>query len=75
MPRVMIMEKTIGPALKKGTWVLCDRFSDSSFAYQGFGRELGLDRLEAMHALALGDFFPDSPLFLTLPQKKVMPAF
>lgn len=53
------VEKTIKPALKNGTWVLCDRFSDSSFAYQGFGRSLGLDHMERLHALALGDFFPD----------------
>jgi dTMP kinase len=53
------VEKIIKPALLKGTWVLCDRFSDSSFAYQGFGRCLGLEVMEKLHALVLGDFFPD----------------
>jgi dTMP kinase len=52
-------EKLIKPTIEKGLWVLCDRFSDSSFAYQGFGRSLGLERLEQLHHLALGNFFPD----------------
>ena len=52
-------EKLIKPALQKGTWVLCDRFSDSSFAYQGFGRGIGLEKIESLHHLILGDFFPD----------------
>lgn len=63
-------EKLIKPTLKEGTWVLCDRFSDSSFAYQGFGRNLGLERLEKLHALALGDFFPDLTfIFDILPEE------
>jgi len=52
-------EKLIKPALQENFWVLCDRFSDSSFAYQGFGRNLGLERIETLHHLALGNFFPD----------------
>lgn len=63
------VEKTIKPALAQGTWVLCDRFSDSSFAYQGFGRELGLETLEKLHALALGDFFPDLTFIFDIPAK------
>lgn len=59
-------EKIIKPALEKGLWVLCDRFSDSSFAYQGFGRQLGLERLEALHHLVLGNFFPDLTFILDI---------
>ena len=60
------VEKLIKPALEKGTWVLCDRFSDSSFAYQGFGRNLGLACMEKLHALVLGDFFPDITLIFDI---------
>jgi dTMP kinase len=64
------VEKIIKPALSKGTWVLCDRFSDSSFAYQGFGRGLGLDLMEKLHALVLGDFFPDLTLIFDVSPKE-----
>ena len=64
------VEKTIKPALEKGTWILCDRFSDSSFAYQGFGRGLGLDHMEKLHALALGDFFPDLTFIFDIDPKE-----
>jgi dTMP kinase len=63
------VEKVIKPAVKNGTWVLCDRFSDSSFAYQGFGRELGLEVMEKLHTLVLGDFFPDLTLIFDAPPK------
>jgi len=60
-------ENTIAPALAKGTWVLCDRFADSTLAYQGYG--LGVDRehLAALHRLALGTVRPDLTLILDLP--------
>jgi dTMP kinase len=64
------VEKIIKPALSKGTWVLCDRFSDSSFAYQGFGRGLGLDVMEKLHALVLGNFFPDLTLIFDVSPKE-----
>ena len=63
-------EKVIKPLTEKGTWVLCDRFSDSSFAYQGFGRQVGLEKIEALHQIALGDFFPDLTFIFDIPSEE-----
>ena len=62
--------RTIEPALAQGIWVVCDRFADSTLAYQGYGRGLPLDDLRALHRLALGDFAPDLTLILDLPVEK-----
>src|SRR5580704_1259557 len=48
--RAQAIAEVIAPALHRGDIVLCDRFTDSSEAYQGAGRELGSDRILAMHA-------------------------
>jgi dTMP kinase len=60
------VEKTIRPALEQGTWVLSDRFVDSSFAYQGGAGGLGIDRVRELHELACGGFLPDRTLVLSL---------
>ena len=57
----------IKPALKRSTVVLCDRFSDSTFAYQGFGRDLDLQWLQAANAVATDGLAPDLTLVLDLP--------
>lgn len=57
----------IRPALRCGTVVLCDRFSDSTFAYQGFGRGLDLQWLRAANEVATGGLTPDLTLILDLP--------
>lgn len=57
----------IQPALEQGQWVLSDRFTDASFAYQGFGRELGFERLEALESWSLQGFKPDLTIMLDLP--------
>ena len=57
----------IRPALRCGTVVLCDRFSDSTFAYQGFGRGLDLQWLRAANEVATGGLTPDLTLVLDLP--------
>lgn len=57
----------IMPALRRGTVVLCDRFSDSTFAYQGFGRGLDLQWLRAANEVATGGLTPDLTLVLDLP--------
>ena len=57
----------IAPALAAGIWVVCDRFADSTLAYQGYGRGLPLAGLRALHRFALGDFAPDLTLILDLP--------
>jgi len=61
------VERRIKPALNADKWVLCDRFLDSSVAYQGAGRDLGMARVKALQTLALGDFKPDLTLILDLP--------
>ncbi|MDN5940596.1 MAG: dTMP kinase [Nitrospira sp.] len=57
----------IRPALERSTVVLCDRFSDSTFAYQGFGRGIDLQWLRAANEVATGGFTPDLTLILDLP--------
>ncbi len=59
--------RLIRPALDRGVWVVCDRFADSTLAYQGYGRLLPLADLLALHRFALGDFAPDLTLILDLP--------
>jgi dTMP kinase len=59
--------RLIEPSLTQGIWVVSDRFADSTLAYQGYGRELALDALTALHRFALGAFAPDLTLILDLP--------
>lgn len=60
------VEKTIRPALESGRWVLCDRFSDSSLAYQGGAGGLGIETVRSINVAAIGDAFPDRTLVLML---------
>ncbi|MBM3546568.1 MAG: dTMP kinase [Alphaproteobacteria bacterium] len=59
--------RTIKPALDDGKWVLCDRFHDSTVAYQGHGRGVPFDTLESLRRTILGDRRPDLTLILDLP--------
>ena len=59
--------RLIEPALRRGVWVVCDRFADSTRAYQGYGRGLPLADLHALDRLVLGDFLPDLTLIIDLP--------
>lgn len=52
------LERTVWPALEAGRWVLCDRFFDSTMAYQGYGLGLGRQLVESLQAAALGGFRP-----------------
>jgi dTMP kinase len=58
---------TILPALAAGTWVVCDRFADSSMAYQGYAGGADRAALAALYRLVAGDFAPDLTLILDLP--------
>jgi dTMP kinase len=58
---------TIRPALAGGQWVVCDRFADSTAAYQGYAGGVPLAELDALHRLIAGDFAPDLTLVLDLP--------
>ena len=53
------VDKLIKPALARGVWVLCDRFSDSSMAYQGYARGLGREKVEAVDEVVMDGFKPD----------------
>ena len=50
--------------------MFCDRFVDSSYAYQGIARGLGLEKIERLNALAVGEYMPQYTLFLDLPPKQ-----
>ena len=60
------LARTIIPALDAGRWVICDRFVDSSLAYQGGAGGLGLDEVRAINDFAIGDAMPDRTLVLAL---------
>ncbi|MBT6285083.1 MAG: dTMP kinase [Rhodospirillaceae bacterium] len=57
----------IAPALKEGAWVLCDRFADSTRAYQGYGLGLDMGAIETLYEIALDDFVPDLTIILDIP--------
>ncbi|MBL6946949.1 MAG: dTMP kinase [Rhodospirillales bacterium] len=60
------IRRTIGPALGSGKWVLCDRFADSTMAYQGYGHGLGPEWVAALHKLVVGDLKPDLTIILDI---------
>jgi dTMP kinase len=64
--RAQLIEEAIEPLLSSGTWVLLDRFIDSSLAYQGGGRRLGVDQVREINAFATGGLMPDRTLLLYL---------
>jgi dTMP kinase len=61
------VEKAIRPAIAAGKWVICDRFLDSSIAYQGGAGGLGGEAIRALHRFGSEDFLPDRTLLLALP--------
>ena len=61
------LERTIRPALEAGSWVVCDRFADSSRAYQGAGGGVSLDFIEQLDAAIVGADQPDLTLVFDLP--------
>jgi dTMP kinase len=62
--------RTIRPALERGAWVLCDRFLDSSIAYQGAAGGMGTDAIRALHQVGSKGFLPDRTLLLELPSER-----
>ncbi|HUD84189.1 MAG TPA: dTMP kinase [Candidatus Saccharimonadales bacterium] len=62
--RAQLVREIIRPALAAGEIVICDRFYDSSTAYQGYGRELDLDKVKEVIEFAVGETKPDLTLFL-----------
>jgi dTMP kinase len=58
--------RLIEPVLAEGSWVVSDRFSDSTYVYQGFARGLGVETIRRLHEAALGSFAPDLTIVLDL---------
>lgn len=58
---------TILPSMNDGCWVVSDRFADSSRAFQGIAGELGLDLVESIHQIVVGDFKPNLTIILDVP--------
>jgi dTMP kinase len=64
--RAQLVDELLEPLLATGTWVLLDRFVDSSLAYQGAGRGLGMQEIAALNAFATGGLRPDRTLLLRI---------
>ncbi len=62
------LRDTVWPALEAGRWVISDRFADSSRAFQGIAGNLGLDTVERIHRIVVGEFEPALVLILDLPE-------
>jgi dTMP kinase len=80
--RAQLVDELLEPLLAAGTWVLLDRFIDSSLAYQGAGRALGIEAIRALNAFATGGLQADRTLLLRLDpqagreraQQRLLPA-
>ena len=69
--RAQLVDDVIRPALDRGASVICDRYIDSSVAYQGAGRELGVDRILDLNLAAVGGVLPDRTFLLELDPDEV----
>lgn len=65
--RAQVVAEVIRPALARGEWVLCDRFADSTFAYQGYGRGIAVDLLRHFNDFATEGLVPDLTVLLDVP--------
>ena len=65
--RAQHLERVIVPALARGEWVVCDRFTDATYAYQGFGRQMGGAQVEQLESLVQGSLRPDLTVVLDVP--------
>ncbi len=65
--RAQLVREVLQPALVSGRWVLCDRFTDASYAYQGGGRSIDATRIGELERIATGGLKPDLTLLLDLP--------
>jgi dTMP kinase len=62
--RAQLVRQVIQPALARGAWVICDRFADSTTAYQGFGRGFPVELMETINRFAIGEAVPDMTILL-----------
>lgn len=65
--RAQVVANVIKPALARGEWVLCDRFSDSTFAYQGYGRGIDVQLLKELNEFSTEGLVPDLTILLDVP--------
>ena len=65
--RAQHLAERIIPALNRGSWVICDRFTDATYAYQGAGRRIDFERISKLEELVQGDLRPDYTLLLDIP--------
>lgn len=65
--RAQVCAEVIKPALARGEWVLCDRFADSTFAYQGYGRGIDVNLLRHLNDFATEGLVPDLTILLDVP--------
>ena len=64
--RIQHLKDIVKPALSQGKVVICDRYVDSSYVYQGLGRGLGLDKIVRLNEIAVGEYMPEFTVFLDL---------
>ena len=69
--RNQVLNEKILPALESGTFVIADRYVDSTTAYQGYGRQIPMDLIQQINHVATNDFLPSLTLFLDLPITKM----
>jgi dTMP kinase len=65
--RAQLVRESLGPAVARGELVVCDRYADSTLAYQGYGRGLDLEELRRLNDLATGGVYPQLTVLLDLP--------
>ena len=68
--RIQLVENVIKPALEAGSWVICDRFFYSTYAYQGGGRGIDISLIDGIHNASLGDFCPDLTIYMDIPPEE-----
>ena len=67
------ISKVISPALKNGNWIISDRFSGSTLAYQGYGREISIDIIKKLEDIVCQDIRPDLTFFLDIsPEESIL---
>ncbi len=67
--RAQLCRRVLAPALAAGEWIVCDRFTDSTLAYQGYGRGFDVPTLRAFNAFATGPVVPDVTFLLDVPSE------
>jgi dTMP kinase len=70
--RAQLVDEVIRPALARGADIVCDRYLDSSLAYQGLARGLGVERVLELNLVVVGGLLPDRTFLLTLPVEEAL---